>query len=245
VAPKRYFELYPLERIAAPADPTADLEDVPPAARWITPPNYGLPADSLRQAIRAYYASITFMDAQVGRVLDALDRLGLADNTIVVFWSDHGYHLGQHGQWMKQSLFEGSLRVPLIISAPGQRRGAASGRVVELLDLYPTLAELAGLPAPANVQGRSLRPLLRDPAAPWPHAAYSQVRRGSAAAGFFMGRSVRTERWRYTEWDAGGRGVELYDHASDPEERVNLAGRPEHAKVVAELAQLLGRPVSR
>jgi iduronate 2-sulfatase len=238
VAPKRYFDLYPLEAIAPPSDPTADLADVPEPAQWVQPPNWGLPADDLRRSIQAYYAAVTFMDAQLGRVLNALDRLGLTNNTIVVFWSDHGYHLGQHGQWMKQSLFEGAARVPLIIAAPGYRHGAASGRVVELLDLYRTLAELAGLSQPAHLQGRSLRPLLVDPAAPWPHAAYTQVRRGPQGA-HFMGRSVRTERWRYTEWDEGRKGGELYDHANDPEERTNLAGDARYADTITELRGLL------
>jgi iduronate 2-sulfatase len=238
VAPRTYFDLYPSQVVAAPLDPTADLADVPEAALWTTPPNWGLDSEQMRQARRAYYASITFMDAQVGRVLDALDRLGLAENTIVVFWSDHGYHLGEHGQWMKQSLFEGSARVPLIISAPGYTRGAASPRVVELLDLYPTLADLAGLPRPEHVQGRTLRPLLADPEARWPHAAHTQTwrRRGDE---HFMGRSVRMERWRYTEWDEGRRGRELYDHVMDPREEINLADDPAYTEVVARLRGLL------
>jgi iduronate 2-sulfatase len=241
VAPKQYFDLYPLEAIRPPADPTADLADVPEAAQWVKPANWGLPAEDLRRSIRAYYAAVTFMDAQVGRVLDALDRLGLTDNTIVVLWSDHGYHLGEHGQWMKMSLFEESARVPLVIAAPGHRKGTATGRVVELLDLYPTLADLAGLPLPAHPQGRSLRPLLADPAAPWPHAAHTQVRRGGQGT-HFMGRSVRTEGWRYTEWDDGHKGVELYDHAKDQRERTNLAGDPRYADTIAELRGLLRLP---
>jgi len=244
VAPKKYFDMYPLERIAAPADPTADLKDIPEAALFTKPANWGLGADQLRRSIQAYYATISFMDAQVGRVLDALDRLGLAENTIVVFWSDHGYHLGQHGQWMKQSLFEGSARSPLIITAPGQRAGQATSRIVEFLDIYPTLADLAGLPAPRHLEGRSLRPLMRSPRAAWPHAAYTQVRRGSGE-GAFTGRSVRTDRWRYTEWDDGKKGVELYDHAKDPGEITNLATDPAHAKTVAELKRLLTAPLAR
>lgn len=238
VAPRKYFDLYPLHAVAAPTDPNRDLADVPEAAIWTTPSNWGLGWEQMREARRAYYASVTFMDAQVGRVLDALRRLGLEDNTIVVFWSDHGYHLGQRGQWMKQSLFEGSARVPLVIAAPGAVRGAASPRVVELLDLYPTLADLAGLPRPEHVQGRSLRPLLMEPETRWPHAAHTQIlrRRGDQQ---FMGRSVRDERWRYTEWDDGRRGVELYDHIMDPREEVNLADQPAYAEVMARLRELL------
>ncbi len=243
VAPKKYFDLYPLEKISVPGDPTADLADVPEAAQWTKPANWGLPELERRQAVRAYFAAVSFMDAQVGRVLDALERLGLADNTLVVLWSDHGYLLGEHGQWMKMSLFEQSARVPLLIRAPGLLPPAeggpgASPRVVELLDLYPTIAEWAGLGAPPHVAGRSLLPLLRDPEAPWPHPAYTQVTRGSGANAF-MGRTVRDERWRYTEWDEGRAGIELYDHQADPQELTNLASDPRYAETAARMRRLL------
>lgn len=235
VAPQKYFDLYPLEKIRLPADPPDDLNDIPAPALWVKPSNWELKPEQLRQAIRAYFAAITFMDAQVGRVLDALDRLGLADNTIVVLWGDHGYLLGQHGQWMKQSLFEPSARVPLIIAAPDVKRaGQSCKRVVESLDVYPTLADLAGLTPPANLAGRSLQPLLEDPNRSWKSAAYTQVRRTG-----FMGRSVRTERWRYTEWDGGRHGYELYDHDADPGEYTNLARDPRHERVEARLRKLL------
>ena len=247
VAPKPYFDLYPLSRIEAPPDPTADLADVPRAALWVPTPHYGLPADTLRQVKRAYYAAVSFVDAQVGRVLDALTRLRLADSTLVVLWSDHGFLLGEHGQWQKQSLFEQSARVPLIVAGPNVRRGGVSPRVVELLDLYPTLADVAGLAAPAQLQGRSLRPLLANPEAPWPHAAHTQVtrtvrpaaRRAGAPPERFIGRSVRTERWRYTEWDGGRRGTELYDHVHDPAELSNVAGDARFAGVVARHRALI------
>jgi uncharacterized sulfatase len=189
----------------------------------------------LRECTQAYFASISFMDAQVGRLLDALDRLKLADNTIVVLWGDHGYLLGEHGQWMKMSLFEESARVPLLIAAPGQQGdGKACERIVETIDIYPTLADLAGISRPENLAGVSLRPLLADPARAWDRPAYTQVSRGNS-----QGRSVRTERWRYTEWDRGRQGAELYDHEKDPREFTNLAAKPEHASVVAELSGLL------
>lgn len=238
VAPEKYFDLYPLETIPAPPDPMEDLQDIPVAALWTRPPNWGLGDEEMRRAIRAYYAAASFMDAQVGRVLDALERLGLAESTIVVFWSDHGYSLGEHGQWMKQSLFERSARVPLIISVPGVTGGESSGRTVEALDIYPTLVDLAGLPTPGHVQGRSLRPLLIKPHTPWPHPAFTQAPRRQGDYRFF-GRSVRTERWRYTEWDDGKRGVELYDHANDPGEITNLSGDPLYADTIASLRQLL------
>lgn len=239
IAPRKYFDLYPLERIKLPEGPADDRDDIPEAGLWVNPPHWGVSEDKLIEAIQAYYAAVTFMDAQVGKLLDALDRLGLADHTIVVFWSDHGYHLGEHGLWMKQSLFEESARVPLIMAAPNlQGNGRASAATVELLDVYPTLAALCGLAAPQNLQGTSLRPLLDNPAAEWTEPAYTQVRR----QGNFMGYSVRTDRWRYTEWDGGKRGVELYDHQTDPHEFTNLARDPRYAETIAELEKLLPPP---
>jgi iduronate 2-sulfatase len=237
VAPKRYFEMYPLESIKLPYNPPNDQDDIPEPAIQIRPLNYGLTDEQCRECMRAYFASISFMDAQVGRVLDALARLKLADKTIVVLWGDHGYLLGEHGQWMKQSLFEESARVPLIIAAPGAAgNGHGCPRVVETIDIYPTLAELCGLSAPANLAGASLRPLLDDPRHAWNRPAFTQVQRGS-----FPGRSVRTERWRYTEWDHGRKGAELYDHDSDPREFENLASSPKYAAVVGELRGLLAK----
>ncbi len=183
------------------------------------------------------------MDSQVGRLMEALDRLGLDERTIVVFWGDHGYHLGEKAQWMKQSLYEESARSPLIVVAPGTRgRGQASPRVVEFVDLYPTIADLAGLALPAAKpapEGRSFRALLDEPARAWNKAAYTQVQRRYADGRQFMGRSVRTERWRYTEWDGGKAGTELYDLQADPGERQNLAGKPQHQVAARELQKLL------
>ena len=238
IAPAKYFDLYPLDRIPAPR---ASTSGAPPAAWFTTPPHWGLDERQQREAIRAYYASITFLDANVGRVLDALDRLKLTNDTIIVFLSDHGYHLGEHGQWMKQTLFERSARTPLIVAGRGvPSRGRTTARVVELLDLYPTLAELAGLRRPDTLQGRSLVPLLENPNAAWDHPAFTQVRRGPAASAY-MGYSVRTEKWRYTEWDGGKRGRELYSEADDAAESTNLADDPKHAEVVAAMQKLLRR----
>lgn len=135
-----------MDKIRLPQEPGNDLADIPEAAFFTTPPDWGLSETKRKEAIRAYFASVSFMDAQVGQVLDALDQMNLTDKTIVVFWSDHGYNLGEHGQWMKQSLFENAVHVPLIISVPGGSKGKASGRTVELVDLYPTLADLCSLP---------------------------------------------------------------------------------------------------
>jgi iduronate 2-sulfatase len=183
------------------------------------------------------------MDAQVGKVLDALDRLGLADNTIVVMTSDHGYHTGEHGLWQKMSLFEESARVPLIIAAPNGAKGVGSGAPVGLIDLYPTLTELCGVERPDNLQGQSLVPMLKDPSVMGRGWALSQVARGGAgpraAANRFFGYTLRTPRYRYTEWDEGNKGRELYDHETDPQELTNLAELPAHAAMVAELSKQL------
>jgi iduronate 2-sulfatase len=237
IAPKKYFELYPLDSIQLPSNPPDDQDDIPELAEQIRPLNYGLTDEQCRKCTQAYFASITFMDAQLGRVLDALDRLNLARRTVVVLWGDHGYLLGEHGQWMKQSLFEESARVPLIIAAPGAKgNGQPSPRVVETIDIYPTLTDWCQVTPPAGLPGASLRPLLEDPKAPWSRPAFTQVQRGK-----FPGRSVRTQRWRYTEWDHGQRGVELYDHENDPREFKNLAKDPNFAPVVAELREQLAK----
>ena len=241
VAPKNYFEMYPLDRIRLPEEPN-HLGAVPEQALAVKPPHYGVAPEKLREMIQSYYASTTFMDAQLGLVLNALDRLKLSDNTIVVFFGDHGWLLGEHGQWQKMSLFEESARVPLIIAAPGMRaKGRASPRTVELVDLYPTLAELCGFPAPEKAEGRSLRPLLEDPKRGWDKPAFTQVARREGERQY-LGRSVRTERWRYSEWDGGKIGSELYDHNSDPREYRNLAADPKHAKTVEKMKQLLQGP---
>lgn len=233
VAPKKYFDMYPLSTIPLAKEIPDDLDDVPKPALFTIPSNWGLGKDSQRLAKRAYYAVISFMDAQVGRVVHALDSLGLADNTIIVLWSDHGYNLGEHGQWMKQSLFEKSAKVPFLIITPKAKTNNVT-QPVELVDIYPTLAELAHIQAPDSLEGKSLVPLLNKDAANWQSAAYTQVKRDS-----IMGRSVRTERWRYTEWDNGKAGVELYDHSKDEDEFTNLANDSKYKDEVAKLSSLL------
>lgn len=246
VAPKPYFAMYPTDKVALPVEPADDRSDIPRPALPVQNPNYGLDQQKQKEAKQAYYATVSFMDTQVGLVLDALDRLGLADKTIVVFVSDHGYHLGEHGLWQKMTLFEEASRVPLIIAPPKARNaGKTSPRLVESIDIYPTIAELAGLNAPANLPGKSMVKLIESPEIPWKNAAYTQVRRGNKADSA-VGRSVRTERYRYTEWNGGERGKELYDHETDPREFTNLANRPEHAEIVKGHKTLLdkGLPLS-
>ena len=239
IAPKKYFDLYPMEKItmAQGAFPEALAAPKPSLASVAPWPWFGTTETQSREAKQAYYATISFVDAQVGRLLDALDRLKLAQNTIVVFWSDHGYHEGEHGLWMKQSLWEGSARVPLLIRAPGAKgNGGASGRTVEFVDLYPTLADLAGLTPPKNLAGASLKPLLENPVAAWSKPAFTQVWRGG-----YPGHTVRTERWRYTEWDGGKQGAQLFDMASDPQELHDLAADAKHAGTVKELKALVAK----
>ena len=236
IAPKKYFDLYPIEKIEVPQIPADYTKTVPALALASTKPwpNFGVTHQQARECKQAYYAAISFVDAQIGRVVDALDRLGLRENTVIVFWSDNGYSLGTHGLWMKQSCFEDSARVPMIFAGPGIKAGMASPRLVEFVDVYPTLADLAGLTPPSNLAGVSLRPLLTKPDEPWDRPAFTQVQRGD-----FPGHSVRTPRWRYTEWDGGQQGVELYDEQNDPGEMKNLAADPKLAATIAELKSLV------
>jgi iduronate 2-sulfatase len=204
IAPKKYFDLYSLDRIPVSEYSELLLSQSPTAARGIS---WNVPEQEQREAVRAYYASISFMDAQLGRILDTLDRLNLRQNTIIVFMSDHGYHLGDHGGlWMKQTVFERATRTPMLMAGPGvTAMGQVSHRIVELLDIYPTLAALARVAAPTGLQGRSFQPLLVNPKAEWEHAALSQVRRPI---------SIRT-----------GRGAARDARADDPGANQAVAGQ--------------------
>ena len=252
VAPKKYFAMYPLNEMRLPYAPKGDRDDIPTAAfaHNCPVPHYGLDELTLRKALQAYYATISFVDAQVGRLMTALDELKLVDNTIVVLWSDHGYHLGEHnGIWQKRTLFEQSARSPLVIRVPGAKgNGTACTRIVEFVDIYPTLTDLAGLKNPMGLEGRSLKPLLQNPLSEWNGTAITQVLRPAdkRLAKPVMGRSIRTARWRYTDWAEGDSGVELYDHASDPLEFKNLALKPdaEAKSVMLRLRKLLEQKAS-
>ncbi len=246
VSPKPYFDRYPQGQMPVVRGVKEDQADLPaPALGSYKREQDRLTDDLRRQCVQAYYASTTFMDAQVGHVLDSLKRLGLAENTIVVFTSDHGYHLGEHGLWQKMSLFEESARVPLIIAAPGTpAQGAVAKSPVGLIDLYPTLAELCGVKPPENLQGQSLVPMLNDPDVVGRGWTLCQVTRGPRKPDKrFFGYSLRTPRWRYTQWADGERGRELYDHDTDPRELTNLADDPAFADTVERLSRQLREAV--
>ncbi len=253
VAPKAYFDQYSEKDMPVVQNVKEDQADIPPAGLASYKREQDQLTDDLRrQALQAYYASISFMDAQVGRVVNALERLGLAESTIIVFTSDHGYHTGEHGLWQKMSLFEESARVPLLVVAPGTAtKGGIAKSPVSHIDLFPTLAELCRVTPPANVQGQSLVSMLKDPSVTGRGWAITQVTRGGGAMRAtvtpdvgsegrqFFGYSLRTPRWRYTEWDEGRAGRELYDNDQDPRELKNLASDLAHEKTVAELSTKL------
>lgn len=253
VAPKKYFFQYPLRLIRLPVEPLDDLVDIPPAA-WVDRPfQLNLPKRKQREAIQAYYASISLVDTQLGRLLDALERLELMDRTVIVFWSDHGYHMGEHRLWQKTTLFENSARVPFFISSPLHRStaGLSTGSLAELVDVYPTLADLCGLEPPEHLEGKSLVPVLENPLQSVRDSAlttfdtHDRVNPRRPLRPRAVGYTVRTERWRYTEWGPDGKyGVELYDHWNDPKEFVNLALAPGERQTVQEMKQLLQNRVT-
>ena len=237
-APKQYFDMYPVESIPPLVEPAGHLAGIPTVALTYPRGTPLLSEQERAETVAAYWACISFVDAQIGIVLDALERNDLWKNTVVVFYSDHGYHLGEHGGlWHKMTVFEESARVPLIVAAPKIAGGRVCDRLVELVDVYPTLVEMASLPTMNGLEGTSLVPLLNEPADPhhaWKENAFTQVVHGDV-----VGRSIRTEKFRYTEWDEGEAGAELYNHDTDPHEYVNLANDPKSAVVRSHLHKLL------
>jgi len=232
--PKKYFEMHPVEDIILPNVNENDLDDVPEMGRRMAKPDGDhkrvTDAGLWKEAVQAYLACGTFVDAQVGRVLDALDKSPYRDNTIVCLWGDHGWHLGEKLHWRKFALWEEATRTPLIIAAPGVTTpGARTSRPVSLLDIYPTLCELCGLPLRPELEGLSLMPLLANPDAP--------RERPALTTHGFKNHSVRDEHWRYIRY--ADNSEELYDHRNDPLEWANLAGDPRHAAKKAELAKYL------
>jgi arylsulfatase A-like enzyme len=246
VAPGRWFDRFPPERVTLAEVPPGDREGKPVAAladrRW----QAEMSERQQREAIQGYRASVSFLDEQLGKVLDALEAQGLADDTVVVFTSDHGYQLGAHGLWQKRDLYENSVRTPLIVAAPRHLpAGLSADLLAEMVDIYPTLVALAGLPAPASpLEGRDLRAIVEG-RAPARDSALSQswsaahLTRPERRGLEIMGYSIRTDRYRYTEWGGGADGVELYDYRADPLEYRNLAGEPQFDALVADLQALL------
>jgi iduronate 2-sulfatase len=272
-APKRYWDLYDRTRLPLASNPFPP-KDAPryavggqnlPADEWggqNEPRDYvGMLKDGpvsdeeARALIHGYLASISYMDAQVGRVLAELDRLGLREKTIVILWGDHGWHNGEHGMWSKHSNYEISTRLPLIVAVPGQQpAGRTTRALVEAVDIYPTLAALCDLPAPVGLEGQSFAPLLLDPNRPWKTAIFHQYLRRVPGQPPRMGCAIRTDRYRLVEWRSqvengaqqrqqqqGTDAVEheLYDHEVDPNENVNVAKQARYAAQMQELTQML------
>ena len=252
VAPKKYWDLYKRE------DFTPDSNHVLPkgapefAGHWAgeastydgVPSGVPLPDDLARELMHGYHACVSYTDAQVGRVLAELDKLGLTDNTLVVLWGDHGWHLGDHGQWAKHTNFENAAHAPLIASIPGMKnRGATCEALTEFVDIYPSLVECAGLQMPDGLEGTSFAPLLSAPKTPWKTAAFHVWPRREKNKDVGLGRAMRTDRYRLCEWSVNGDPtqtvMELYDFVRDPLETVNLATLPENAKLVSELTTKL------
>ncbi len=247
VAPKKYWDLYEPSRIQLAPNPYRP-QNAPPYAileggelrSYDSIPTGHLPDALARQLKHGYYAAVSYMDAQVGRLLDELDRLGLRANTIVVLWGDHGWKLGEHDAWCKHSNCENDANAPLLIAVPGRKSaGRTTDALVEFVDIYPTLADLAGLPLPGHLEGISFAPVIDNPARPWKKAAFSQYPRSSGGTPL-MGYSMRTDRYRFTAWlqrrnpdqvDA----FELYDHQADPQENVNLARQPASGELIDRL----------
>ncbi|MDQ1256849.1 MAG: iduronate 2-sulfatase [Candidatus Hydrogenedentes bacterium] len=252
IAPKKYWDLYNRDDIQLADNPFAP-KDAPDCALtdWGELRNYyGMPKegpvsdDQARSLIHGYYASASYTDAQIGRVIDELERLGLRERTAIVVWGDHGWQLGEHGLWCKHTNFETSAHAPLIMSAPGQKAaGGKTDALVEFVDIYPSLCEVCGLPLSEGLEGTSFAPLLDDPARPWKTAAFSQYPRFKEGVGLLMGYSMRTDRYRFTAWKCADKKefaeYELYNHQTDADENVNIAGLPENEALVKELAAKL------
>jgi len=244
VAPKRYHDLYDPADIRIPDNRYPPRGAPPYAAKsgddfyWYgnVPKDRNITDEFGTRCLHGYLAAISYVDACVGRVLDELDRLGLRDDTIVVFWGDHGYYMGEHNWWGgKHNNYEGATHAPLIVAAPGMKAaGRTTDALVEFVDVYPTLADLAGLPMPDGAEGTSFAPLLDDPNIPWKKSAISEYPKGGR-----RGTAMRTDRYRYVEWyDKAGKLAdrELYDHQTDPQENQNIAGKPENAALIERLA---------
>src|SRR5699024_6580380 len=241
VAPKEYFKPYPYQQMVLPPKVQNDWDDIPPRGiNYVTSVNAQMSVEQEKKAMAGYYAAVSYMDAQVGKVLTTLREEGLEDNTIVIFTSDHGYHLDEHRFWMKVSLHEESVRVPLIIKVPG-KKPAVSNCLTELLDLYPTIADLAGLDYSPHLQGKSLVKVLDNPEFSVRDMAFSMHKRHGKFA--YM---LRSEGWAYIQYDEDGEGgIELYDMQEDPKQYNNLAHNPKYEEVVKRFQKALKRKLER
>jgi arylsulfatase A-like enzyme len=230
-APQKWFDLYPLESVKLPTVINDDLKDlstyginltrlkhVAPTHEWVLKNNEWKPL------VQSYLACVSFVDHQIGKLLDALDKSPYADNTVIILYSDHGFHLGEKERWAKRSLWEDGTRVPMIIAGPGIARGKVCNKPVELLDVYPTLLDLAGLKADPKLEGQSMVPLLKDPEADWSHMARTSFGPGNYA--------IRSERYRYIRYHDGSE--EFYDHSRDPHEWHNLAGESAFSALIQQ-----------
>ncbi len=252
VSPKKYWDLYDEKKIALAPNPFPPKDS--PRYAWTDwgelRTYYGmpkkdepLPEAEARKLKHGYYAAASYTDAQIGRVIAELDRLGLRENTIIILWGDHGWQLGEHGFWCKHTNYEIATHVPLIISVPGQKTaGKKTDALVEFVDIYPTLVELCGLSQPGGLEGTSFKPLIENPNQPWKKAAFSQYPRNAPGAGKVMGHAMRTDKFRLVEWASPDRKFveyELYDEEKDPQENVNVAKKPEYAEKLKELSAML------
>ena len=252
VAPRKYWDLYDPVKIKLAANPFHPKDapsfannDASELRRYKdVPKNGAIPEDLSRKLIHGYYASVSYTDAQIGKVLNELDRLGLRDKTIVILWGDHGYHLGEHATWNKRTDWEIATRVPMMISVPGMPGGKRTSALVEFVDIYPSLAELCKLPLPSGLEGISFTRLIKDPQRPWKKAAFSLYVKEvpELGKGDCFGRAMRTDRYRFIEWSVTEnpkRVFELYDHQADPSENVNIAGKPENKELIEMLSKQL------
>ncbi len=253
-APGKYWDLYNRSKITVPSRDKVTNGLPYDGSSWGELKNYSdiskktksLDDEQTRELIHGYRASVSYMDAQVGRLIKALETTGLIQNTIIVLWGDHGYYLGDYGEWCKHTTYEVAAKVPLIVAAPKFKGGQRTKALTELVDLFPTLCDLGGIPVPDGLHGVSLKPVLNNPSTPWREAAFSQYFKNKPGVGKVLGTSIRTDRYRYTEWrkkDQNGslEDITLLDLQEDPGATKNIAADPAHEPLLKKLAKLAGQ----
>lgn len=235
VAPVKYFDMYPLENCNPPRLPENWTAPHPHTLASMTSVFNKFNDQDKREFLRSYYACVSFMDAQVGKVLDALEQAGLMESTLIIFFGDHGYHLGEHNWWNKETIYQVGTNAPFIMAGYSvAARNVGSNAMFEFIDIYPTVAELMNIKKPGNLEGKSFARVVRNPALEFRDAVHAVVNRGA-----MLGRTVKTKDWRYTEWENGNKGRELYDENKDPEEYRNLADDPSYSPIIAALRSRL------